>query len=189
MAKLRSTKPLSAQTAAHYLTRFKSFSQWLVDDRRAPENLIAHLEGKQITEDDRERERRAFTNEEIERLLLATMSGPVYGGLTGRQRHTLYVIALATAFRAKELASLTPANFHLDALRPFVAVRASNTKNRRVAEQPLPDELVPDHVPDTRKGHSKCAAIDRHLPSSACGLECKCFLPAVSASQTTVGRR
>ena len=54
----------------------------------------------------------------------------------------LYATAMVTGFRASELASLLPSNFDLDGTLPTATVKASNTKNRKEAVQPLPPDVA-----------------------------------------------
>jgi integrase/recombinase XerD len=88
------------------------------------------------------RERRAATLAEIAKVLKAAGTGPELFGLTGKERGTLYRVALNTGFRASELASLTPASFHLGAKPPYVFLTAKSAKNKTEVDQPLPTPLV-----------------------------------------------
>src|SRR5262245_37036102 len=63
-------------------------------------------------------------------------------GLSGRDRHFVYLAAMTTGFRAEEVASLAPESFALDETPPVVVLPARATKNRKGATQPLPPELV-----------------------------------------------
>ncbi len=54
----------------------------------------------------------------------------------------LYRVAAGTGFRVGELASLTPASFHLDAAPPSIALRAASSKRRRNDLQPIRDDLA-----------------------------------------------
>ena len=53
-----------------------------------------------------------------------------------------YAIALFTGLRRGEIKSLLWVDMHLDGVRPFIAVRASTTKNKKTAQQPLLPSLV-----------------------------------------------
>ena len=65
-----------------------------------------------------------------------------FRGLSGLDRHFLYLTACATGFRASELASMTPESFQLDVDTPTAKVQAACTKNRKDAVQPLPLDLA-----------------------------------------------
>ncbi len=132
---------ISAQTFNFYLTAAKSFCRWLVKDRRANENLLAHLDGLNV-KTDRRRDRRALTADELLQFLDATRNGPEREGLDGAERAMLYRLALETGLRQNELRSLTRASFLLDGTEPSVTVRAAYSKRRREDELPLRPELA-----------------------------------------------
>lgn len=131
----------SQQTANHYLRAVKQLTRWLVRDHRTDDDRLAHLEGGNV-KTDRRLERRELTDAEIAGLLAAAKAGPVRGKLTGWQRFTLYSTALGTGLRAKELGSLTPADFDLEASPATVRIEAENEKARRGDVLPLPPDLV-----------------------------------------------
>ena len=54
----------------------------------------------------------------------------------------MYRVALATGFRAYELASLTPAAFRLRGNLPHIVLAAGDAKNDNAAEQPIRPELA-----------------------------------------------
>ena len=92
---------------------------------------------------DQRHARRALTADEAGRLIdAASRSGTEYRGLTGCDRHHLYLLALATAFRREALASLTPEAFDFDAIPPVVILSAAANKNGKRQRQPLPDGVV-----------------------------------------------
>ncbi len=66
---------ISAQTFNFYLQAIKQFCRWAVKDRRATESPVAHLSGLNVRTD-RRHDRRAFTVEELCRLLEAAFNGP-----------------------------------------------------------------------------------------------------------------
>lgn len=79
----------------------------------------------------RQQERRAFSDEEFDKLLL------VAGG-----RRLLFLTAAYTGLRQGELKQLVWADIHLDVERPFIRARASTTKNSKEAVVPLHPELM-----------------------------------------------
>jgi Phage integrase family len=110
--------------------------------KRLAENPLADVAGPDPREDPRH-DRRAFTLDELRRLLAATSSsGMVWRGLTGPDRHYLYLTAAATGFRRKELSALTPACFDLDGDYPTASLPGKRTKNKRFATQPLPLDVA-----------------------------------------------
>jgi integrase len=121
---------ISAQTSNFYLQAVKQFCRWMVKDRRAVENPLAHLDGLNV-KTDRRRDRRAFTVEELRRLLDAARNGPERHGIDGTAREVLYWLAVETGLRSNELRSLTRASFDLHADPPTVIVEAAYSKHRR----------------------------------------------------------
>lgn len=132
----------SVQTANFYLQAAKQFCRWLVRDRRALENPLAHLEGGN-PKIDRRHDRQSLAPENVALLLDSTLASTwSFRDLSGRDRHALYLAAVATGFRASELASLTPASFDLDADPPAVALAGLHAKNRKPVLQPLPNDVA-----------------------------------------------
>jgi integrase len=129
-------------TVNAYLQAAKSFTAWLVRDRRTGDNPLAHLSGGNARLDPRH-ERRALPVQEL-RLLLETAgdSAVDFRGLSGQDRAMLYGTAMGTGFRAAELASLRPESFDLSADPPTATVAAAYVKNRQQATQPLPNDLA-----------------------------------------------
>lgn len=127
---------LSPCTRNKYLVGIKQFCKWLVRLRRAPESPIAYMQ--QENEDvDRRRVRRAFTVEELCRLIDTTLREKERYGMPGPVRVLLYLVAVETGLRAKELRSLTWNHFDLEADCPTVTIRAEDAKNRKEATLPL----------------------------------------------------
>ncbi len=137
----RGPQGLSIQTANYYLTAVKGFLSWMVKDRRAADNPLAHLQGGNA-KTDRRHDRRALDADELRRLLDAARGGPVFRGLAGEDRAMLYMVAALTGLRRSELASLTPQSFDLKAEPPTVTVRAAYSKHRRDDIQPIPVSLA-----------------------------------------------
>lgn len=133
-----------------------SFTAWRVQQSKAPKTLNDYLDvaiallnwmqqrgrivanplkgvGKVHTAGKEVRVRRAFTDDELGRLL----------AVAGKRR-TLYVTALHTGLRRNELRSLLWGDVHLDAVKPFLRVRASTTKNGKAATIWVRDDLAGD---------------------------------------------
>ena len=112
---------ISAQTFNFYLQAVKQFCRWLVKDRRAADNPLAHLGGLNV-KTDRRHDRRALSVDEMRRLLHAVRNGPDRTGrsrrMTGPERAILYQLAMETGFRSSELRSLVRASFDLDGAPP-----------------------------------------------------------------------
>jgi integrase len=143
---------VGAQTSNHYLAAIKSFSKWLVKDRRCAVDPLAHL--SRVNPDvDLRHPRRALREELFGQFIEATGAGKEFRGLSGPDRLVLYTLAAQTGFRASELGSLTPESFFLgsdapvvtDALaagRPTVTVAAGYSKHRREDVQPLRSDVA-----------------------------------------------
>ena len=120
----------------------KSFGNWLVKDRRSPENPFAHLSRLNARVDVRH-ERRALSNDELSRLVSTVEKcQEAYRDLDRTTRAMLYRLATMTGLRAAELASLTPASFDLAADKPTVTLEAGYSKHRREDVLPLHPDLV-----------------------------------------------
>ena len=74
----------------------------------------------------------AFSGEEMCRLLAVVPA----------DRKAIYLMAVHTGLRRSELAALKWGEFHLDAVMPFVQVRASTTKNGKPVTMRLHPEFV-----------------------------------------------
>ncbi len=125
-------KAISAKTANYYLQSVKTFCRWMVQDRRAGENLVEHLKPLKVTS---QVKRRALEVEEIRRLLEVTETQPKRYGLTGHERALVYRLAVETGLRASEIRSLKVSNF--DFASGSVTLEAAYSKNRREATIPL----------------------------------------------------
>ncbi len=79
------------------------------------------------------RHRRAFTHEEMQRLLVIAGT-----------RKAVYLAAVYTGLRRGELSKLLRTDLHLDASQPFMNVRASTTKNHKQATIAVHPDLLPE---------------------------------------------
>ena len=110
-------------TCNYYLARLKSFCNWCVKQRRMVANPLACLEKTKASP----KGRRAFSNDQIA-TLLATAPEP---------RATLYRFAVLSGLRRGELAALRWGDLRMDAARPFIQLRAEQTKNGKADVLPL----------------------------------------------------
>ena len=127
---LRTQTKLKDKTANDYLEAVRCFFNWLVRLGRAGSNPLLSVE-KVKSKNGRAVEIRALSDDEMLRLL--AVAG---------ERKPVYLMAVHTGLRSSELAALTWGDLHLDAVTPFVKVRASTTKNGKSAEMRLLPELV-----------------------------------------------
>jgi len=140
----RKKKPISIQTANHYARSIKGFSRWLWVERRMPDDPLTNLRLLNVSVD-RKRVRRAFTADELQRLIQATTEkGKTIKGetwtFTPDDRAILYTLAAFTGLRASELASLTKSSFDLEA--KTITVEAGYSKRRRKDVLPLHGSLL-----------------------------------------------
>jgi integrase len=132
----------SIKTSNLYLDALKGFTAWLVQDRRVADNPLAHLSGGNVKLD-RRHDRRALPLDQLRAVLDAAVRSEVsFRGLSGADRHVLYLAACATGFRAEELACLRPESFDFDAEPPVAVLGAAETKNLKGATQPLPPDVA-----------------------------------------------
>ena len=140
LAQLRAgSNGIGPQTFNYYLQAVKQFCTWLVADRRASENPLAHVHAINARLD-RRHDRRAFELDELRRLLQTTHKGPERFGATGPERSMVYRFAAETGLRAGEVRSLTASSFDFD--RRIVTVRAAYSKGRREDILPLRPETA-----------------------------------------------
>jgi integrase len=126
----RSQQEKAAKTLNEYLAGVSSFLVWMERNGRLLSNPLK-IVGKVETRGKEERIRRAFTDDEVSRLLLVA-----------GERKVVYLTALFTGLRRGELLALQWGDVIFEGKHPFIKVRASTTKNHRAALIPLREELV-----------------------------------------------
>jgi integrase len=122
----------------------KGFTRWLVNEGKIDRDSLASLRLLNEKTDVR-RQRRAFTADELKRLLdITQQSKKSYRGKTWKfspeDRAMLYRLAVMTGLRAGELSLLTVNSFDLEA--KTLTVEASFSKRRRKDVLPLHTSLV-----------------------------------------------
>jgi len=132
---------LSHRSQTKALTACKTFCAWLVDAGRLPYSPLAKLKGWD-PEQDRRRRRTILTEAQAVALIDTTAGQPTRGGMTGIDRMVRYALGIGTGFRQRTLWSLTPESFHLEGDPPFIRAEASASKNRKPADQPIPEDLA-----------------------------------------------
>ncbi len=146
LATLRTDKKdkqgLSIQTSNHYLRAVKQFARWCRRGKRGlMDDPLASLEMLNV-ETDRRHDRRALSDDEITKLLTATMTNGIVLTFEPVERYMLYVFSLHTGLRASELASLTPDSIDLHTNPPTISVQAGYSKRRRLDVLPLPANVM-----------------------------------------------
>jgi site-specific recombinase XerD len=131
----------SAQTLNHYLKSCRSFTAWLVRNRRTLTDPLAHLPRQNVATD-RRHDRRALSHLEFLALVEAARAGGSVEGIAGPDRAMLYMLAAWTGLRKSEIGSLSLRSISLDGAAPTVTVAAGFSKRRRVDSVPLHPALV-----------------------------------------------
>ena len=124
----------SARTIQAHLNAAKGFTRWLVEGGKLARDPLASVK-KPNPNTDRRRRRRMLLHNEWPLLEAATIGGPDRNSMTGAERALLYRVAIQTGLRANELRSLTRVSILLDATRPYIRVKAADTKNSKPAQQ------------------------------------------------------
>jgi site-specific recombinase XerD len=133
----------SHQTANHYRAAIRAFVRWAAEKGRLRENPMRGVDGYNAEEDLRH-VRRGLTDDELVRLIRAAHDGPELFGMPGGLRAMAYRVAASTGFRADEMRGLSPESFRLDGSAPSIYLKASGTKNRKPANQPISTALADD---------------------------------------------
>lgn len=125
----RSEQELSAKTLNDYLAEGSAVLRWMVKRGRMASNPLAVVDALPCGAGDPKR--RALADDEVTRLL--AVAGP---------RRVVYLLALTTGLRRKELKLLQWGDVHLEAPHPFINARPSTTKNGKTAVLWLRDDVV-----------------------------------------------
>lgn len=128
----RSLNPdkLAAKTLNEYLNAANVLLNRLTKQGKLIANPLASVD-RTSTVGKQRRKRRAITPDQFAKLLEVAP-----------RRRLAYLAAVLTGLRRNELRTLTWADVRLDAPRPFLLVRAENTKNRKPAPRWLRDDLA-----------------------------------------------
>ena len=145
----RAKQVLSPKTLNEYLGSISSLLNWMEKHERIARNPLVHVQkvqanGRQV------RPRRAFTDDEMQRLLCVAGN-----------RKVVYLTAVYTCLRRSEMAALERDDLHLEREKPFINVRASTTKNHQQAVIALHPDLVSEmrsHVTKLPAGESRIFA-------------------------------
>ncbi len=164
----RQAEGMGAVTRNAYREAWVTFANWCVKDGRLLANPFANIP-KADERADRRRQRRALSEEELQRLLDVAQHRPLHDAMTvrrgsrrgeayanlreetrralelvGRERALIYKTLVLTGLRKGELASLTIGQVDLDADPPCLHLDATDAKNRQGATIPLRHDLADD---------------------------------------------
>lgn len=151
----RSAADLAPKTLNHYLDAAMVLMSWLVSINRIAENPLQGV----IKVETRGREtvqRRAFTDEEMKRLMA-----------TCGKRWPIYLIASQTGLRFNEMRALRWQDVRLEnQTRPVIQLRSSTTKNRKSDTIPLTPVAV-EALQHVRRPNAKAtdSVFDQGMPS------------------------
>jgi integrase len=120
----------SHRTRMSYARSLKSFLRWMGEE---DDDLRDPLRALKLTSSDCDRRhtRRPLAVEELYAVVRAAYAGPIYSGITGKERALLYIIAAWTGMRGGTLRKLTVSSFALDKPIPTVRVQGNQSKGRR----------------------------------------------------------
>lgn len=136
------TDEIGHRTYNHYLQAMESFCRWMTP-KRMPFNPLSGMH-RLNTEVDIRRKRRALSPEEMAQLLESARSSQVViECFSGELRARLYLMSFLTGLRRRELGSLTPRSFNLEAEQPIIVVEAACSKHRKKDTLPIHEELLP----------------------------------------------
>jgi site-specific recombinase XerD len=135
-------KEIGHKTYNHYVQAIDSFCNWCVENDRLLGNPLRGLERLNTAVDVRHK-RRALNTEDLEKLVRSARdSGEEIQCFSGEDRARMYILSYMTGLRRKEIASLKPRSFDLDANPPTVTVEAACSKHRRLDVLPMHPDLV-----------------------------------------------
>lgn len=134
-------------TVRHYLQAWATFTHWLTEDGRIPEDPLAGTTKPAPTPGF---DRRPLEVQEVRTLLAWLESPQADAGYTPKPwynhttRRMVYWTAIKTGFRKTELGSLDRHRFYLDATRgrPYIQIPGRDAKNKQMAGVPIPRELA-----------------------------------------------
>ena len=158
---------LSDRTKSNYGVRVRSFGKWLVKVGRTQHNVLAGVDTVGGSAIRVVHGRRALSRGEVTQLLDAALQRPVEeariirrGARVGQplarvspeclerlqrggmERRTIYLLAVWTGLRRREIQDLRWSDCHLGVERPYIQLRAEATKSKRADRVPLHPEVV-----------------------------------------------
>ena len=132
---------IGSGTYNHYVRALRTFGGFLVKTKYLQENPFRELNFLNAQIDVR-RPRRTIPNNEFSRLIHSTASSKKrFRGLNGVDRSMLYLVAVGTGLRCRELASLRLNSLDFDSKVPVIVVEAGYSKRRQKDVQPMNKSL------------------------------------------------
>jgi integrase len=127
----RARQTCCSKTSNEFLSALSAFMKWLIKNDFTEANPIQHVE--YLKKAGKTFDRRVFTTEEFYTLLASVQD---------LSRKMTYITVAYTGFRRAELANIEWCDVHLDTEVPYISARASTTKNKKEAEQNIPEFFV-----------------------------------------------
>jgi len=165
---MKAEKKMSAGSRNGYREACVGFGNWCVRTHRLPYNPFANVPKANAKADCR-RKRRALTEDELRKLLVAARQRPLLEARTirrgknagkrlakvkphtqarlerlGWERALIYKTLVLTGLRKAELASLTVGHLDLESPMPTAILKAADEKNRRGSTIQLREDLAAD---------------------------------------------
>jgi integrase len=139
-------KSRGLKTVNHYLTSFRTFANWMINDGRAERSPARSIKPYAASMDVRRR-RRVLSQDELLRLVQAANAGKTIAGIPGTERAMCYVVAATTGLRSGEIQNLRRENFRVDPVRDaqffhIVVDAAYSRKHRRTKKQPVRQDVA-----------------------------------------------
>lgn len=152
------------RTIQKYIQATKGFVKWAVREGWLANDVLVSVQ-KPNPETDRAFDRRHLTQDEVQWLVGCTRVAGNRAGMTGAERAMLYHLAILTGFRQSEIRSLCVGNLHLDEVEPFVTIEAKAAKNRKRANQALPDSRLVEQLRRYIEGKTTGTKLFPTMPS------------------------
>jgi len=130
--RLKDLGEISGMSKNYYLASVQQFCKWMVSEHCATESPVAHLKRLNLGKGEY---RRALSFAEVCCLIEATEKAPRRFGMMGHERAVLYLVAIETGLRVRELQSLKVSSFDIE--KYIVTAEAKFCKNRENADQLL----------------------------------------------------
>jgi integrase len=125
----------------HYAKAVREFSRWL-EENDITKNVLKKWHLPKPTEEDQRFPRDRLQPQELQTLIQSVIKSRPSYGYNPDERCVIYLICSMTGLRRKEVGSLRPESFDLQARKVFVS--SKRTKNKKAATLPLPPKMVED---------------------------------------------
>lgn len=152
---------VSAATLNQYLEACRAFTNWCAATERMPgvpvgggKMIATALSGVAKVDGADRRRRRALTDEQAGKVL----------GVAG-ERALVYRVGMNLGLRFSEIAALQWGDLQLNAIKPYVQLRAEDTKAKRADRLPIPASLAEALRKQKPMGASDGARVFPDLPS------------------------